>query len=307
MRMDNAAGKRIVLNITRMTVHNGPGIRTIIQFKGCPLHCLWCSTPESRNPEPELIFSPNKCINCLECIPACPLHAISPTDGSVAIDRSACNDCGACAEVCNAAALKMLGKPMTVQKILEKVKKDRVFYKHSHGGVTLSGGEPLLEPAFNLRLLKALKEENITAGVDTCGHVPWDNIEPLLPYIDFFLWDLKLMDPKEHKKLTGVGNDLILENATRVAENTVPIYIRVPLVTGYTDSDENVKAICHFARNLVSVVEINLLPLHHLGRVRYEGLGITYPMEDMPLIPDERLKSLQELVQTCGLSCDIIG
>ena len=235
----------------------------------------------------------------------CPHDAIELTEETVSIKRSHCDNCGKCALVCNAGALMFLGKSMTVAEVVNEVKKDLVFFKHSHGGVTLSGGEPLLNPDFNVRLLQALKEENISVGIDTCGFVPWESIDPVVPYTDFFLWDIKHMDPETHKKLTGVNNELILENASKVSERNVPIYIRLPVIPGYNDSEENIRATCEFARGLRSLVEVHLVPLHHLGKTRYQSLGRTYAIDNVPLIPDSVLQDMKKLVGAYGLECSI--
>lgn len=196
---------------------------------------------------------------------------------------------------------------MTIQELLDEVKKDVIFYKHSHGGVTISGGEPLLGPDFTRKLLQALKQEGISVGIDTCGHVPRANIEQMLPYIDFFLWDIKHMDPEKHRKLTGVSNKLILSNARFVSERNVPLYIRLPVIPSYNDSEENIRDACEFARGLSSVVEIDLLPLHHLGQARYESLNRPYPIANIPLIPDIVLRKMKELVESYGLKSSIVG
>jgi len=307
MRSESATAKRLVLSITRMTIHNGPGIRTLILFKGCPLHCLWCSTPESQKAEPEIAIYPSKCIHCDQCVPVCALHAINLTNETVSIDRSLCNNCGKCAQVCYPEAIKLLGQPMTVEELLTEAKKDTVIYKHSGGGVTISGGEPLLEPTFTVKLLRAFKEEHISVGVDTCGHVPWKNIEPVLPYIDFFLWDIKHMNLEKHRKFTGVSNKLILSNARRVSERNFPLYIRVAVIPGYNDSEKNIRATCEFARSLSSVVEVGLLPLHHLGNTRYDSLNRSYPVANIPLVPDSVLQSMKRLVKSYGLKCSIVS
>ena len=302
-----AASKRIVLSIARMTLHNGPGIRTLILFKGCPLSCLWCSTPEGQKGEPEIAIYPSKCIHCDRCVPVCSLQAIHLTNETISINRFLCNDCGRCADVCYSEAIRLLGQRMTVEELVEEAKKDRVFYKHSGGGVTLSGGEPLLNPDFTLRLLKALKEEGIGVGVDTCGHVPWASIEPMLPYIDFFLWDIKHMDSQKHREFTGVSNELILQNARSVSDRNIPLYIRVPIIPGYNDSEENIRATCQFARGLSSLVEVDVLPLHHLGKARYDSLNRDYPIADIPLVPDGILQHIKRLVESYGLKSDIVG
>ena len=296
---------RLVLSITRMTIHNGPGMRTLILFKGCPLHCFWCSTPESQKTEPEIAVYPAKCIQCGECVPVCPVNAIHLVDGKLSIDRSVCNACGKCAEVCNAKAIEVLGHRMTIAQLIAEVKKDEIIFKHSHGGVTISGGEPLFDADFALNLLRAFKEEGINTGVDTCGQVPWSALEPMLPYVDFFLWDIKHMDPEKHKKLTGVSNELILSNAVAVSERKVPIYIRIPIIPGCNDSEENIRATCEFAKKLSSVVEVDIMPLHHLGKARYESLNLPYPIANLALIPDDVMQGIKRLVESYGLKCVI--
>ncbi len=298
---------RMVLSINRMTVHNGPGIRTVIMFKGCHLRCVWCSTPESQSEIPEIAVYPHKCNACEQCLDSCSYGAIEIVDKKIVIDRKLCTNCGKCAEVCFYEAIQLLGKPMNVDQILAEVKKDMPFFKNSKGGVTLSGGEPLLYPDFNEQLLKAFKESDINAGIDTSGYVPWDYIEKVLPYVDFFLWDLKHMNPEKHRAFTGVSNDLILNNVRLVSEHKVPIYIRIPLIPGYTMTEENIKATCEFAQDLTSVVAVDLLPLHHLGMARYISLDRPYAIADIPLIDKEELINLKKLVESYGLECNIVG
>ena len=300
-----SSDSRLVLNITRMTIHNGPGMRTLILFKGCPLRCLWCSTPESQKTRPEIAVYPAKCIQCGDCIPACPINAIHLIEKKQVIDRAVCNVCGKCAEVCNAQAIEVLGHRMTVDQLVAEAKKDEIVFKHSHGGVTISGGEPLFDAKFALNLLRAFKKAGINTGVDTCGYSPWSDIEPILPYVDFFLWDIKDMDPKQHKKLTGVSNELILSNARAISAKGVPIYIRIPLIPGCNDSEENIRATCEFVKGLASVVEVAIMPLHHLGKARYESLNLAYPIGNLALIPDDKLQDIKKLVESYGLKCRI--
>lgn len=304
---DTTIERRNVLSITRMTNHNGPGLRTLIIFKGCPLRCLWCSTPESQKSEPEIAIYPSKCIQCGQCISSCSRKAININGEMINIERSLCDACGKCVQECYAGAIRILGQSMSVGELLEEVKKDKVIYKHSHGGVTISGGEPLLYPAFTSQLLKAFKEESINVGVDTCGYVPWVNIEPLLPYIDFFLWDIKHTDPEKHEELTGVSNELILNNVRSVSERNIPLYIRVPLIPGYNDLEENIKVLCKFSQELRSIVEVDLLPLHHLGEARYRSLDRSYPIANVPLIPDSTLQAMRKMIASYGLKCDIVN
>jgi pyruvate formate lyase activating enzyme len=288
-------------------VHNGPGIRTLVQFKGCPLRCIWCSTPESQNYKVELAVFSDRCIHCDRCLDNCPQNAIQLSPTTLNVNRDNCDVCGKCAAVCNARALSIIGKMMTVEEIVKEVKKDEIFYKHSNGGVTLSGGEPLLEIDFTLELLRSLSENRIDTGVDTCGYLSSRDIESTLPYVSFFLWDIKIMDEQKHIEFTGVSNKLILDNLKLVSNKKVPVYIRIPVIPGYNDSRENIIATCEFARDLESLVEIDLLPLHHLGEARYASLDRLYPIKGMPLIPDEKMQELKNLVETFGLNCSIIG
>ncbi|UCC15998.1 MAG: glycyl-radical enzyme activating protein [Dehalococcoidales bacterium] len=305
MLSESATGEWLVLSISRMTIHNGPGLRTVIYLKGCPLRCLWCSTPESQKTGSEIAIYPNKCIHCDLCISVCPLDAITVTDEVVSIDRSVCNNCGRCVEVCYSEAIELLGQSMTIKELVDEVTKDSAFYKRSGGGVVISGGEPLINPNYIMKLLQELKKEGINIGIDTCGYVPWTNIEKALPYIDFFLWDIKHMNAEKHRELTGVSNELILSNARAVSENNIPLYIRIPVIPGCNDSEENIRATCEFAQDLSSVVEIHLVPLHHLGKGRYDSLDRPYPINDIPLIPDNVLENLKKLVESYGLQCVI--
>lgn len=298
---------RMVLDITRMTVHNGPGIRTVISFKGCPLHCVWCSTPESQRESAEIAYYPGKCILCRDCILACPKNALVVGPKTVIIDRDLCDNCGLCVSVCHTEALKFMGRQYTVAELVDEAERDEVVYKHSGGGVTISGGEPLLKPKFTLELVKQLKNQGISAGVDTCGYVNRDNVEAVLPYIDFFLWDIKHMDEITHEKLTGVSNKRILDNLRFTSENGTPIYLRLPVIPGYNDSKENILAVRDFAQTLSSLVEIDLLPLHHLGQSRYAALGREYPLGGILLNQAEKLNSMRSLVESMGLKCKIIG
>jgi pyruvate formate lyase activating enzyme len=303
----DSAKTRLVLNISRMTVHNGPGIRTLIRFKGCPLHCVWCSTPESQDEKPEIAVFPGKCIRCNQCIEACPSNAVCLRETTLSIDRSVCDACGKCVSACYCEALRLLGQPMNVGELVREAQKDEVAYRHSGGGVTLSGGEPLLEMEFTLALLRALSEAGIGVGVDTSGCVPSRDLELALPYVRFFLWDIKTADEDRHREFTGASNRLILDNLDLVAKRGVPVYVRIPLITGFTDSRENVNAICEIARGLASLVEVDLLPLHHLGMARYASLDRRYPIEGVPLVSDSNLQDFKSQVESYGLRCSIVG
>ncbi len=295
----------MVLSIGRMTIHNGPGLRNVIYFKGCPLRCRWCSTPESQSAAPELAVYQIRCIQCNQCVTVCPLNAVSLQDKLIKVDREICNNCGKCTEVCHAEALRLLGQPMTVEELVAEAKKDVPFYRRSGGGVVISGGEPLLNPEYTLRLVKALAGEGISVGIDTSGYVPWATIEPLLPCVDFFLWDIKHLDPERHRQLTGVDNELILDNARSLSRKGAGLYIRLPVIPGCNDSEENIRATCVFAASLSSVLGFDLIPLHHLGKARYESLDRAYPIADLHLIPDSQMQDMKRLVESYGLKCTV--
>jgi pyruvate formate lyase activating enzyme len=297
----------MVIEITRMTVHNGPGIRTLILFKGCPLRCIWCSTPESQRESPEIALYPDKCILCGDCIPVCPQSAITISGKRINLNRELCDNCGQCVSVCNTKALLLFGQEYTVEELVVEVKKDEIIYKHSGGGVTISGGEPFFGPEFLLTLLQELKRNGISCGIDTCGFADRKHIEAALSYVDFFLWDIKHMNREKHIEYTGVSNELILDNLRFVSRKNIPLYLRLPVIPGYNDSEDNLLDLCDFAKTLSSLVEIDLLPLHHLGKARYTALGREYPIGEIPLIKEETLDEMKRLVESTGLKCNIIG
>lgn len=300
--------KRIVLDISRMTNHNGPGFRTLVLFKGCPLRCAWCSTPESQNMTAEIGVFDGKCTGCGVCLPVCSDGAICMENGKVRIDRSKCSYCGKCEKECYHDAIKYYGHQMEPQEVLEEILKDRILMETSGGGVTFSGGEPLIMGGdYNRVLFSSCKEEGINVGVQTCGHVPWANIENVIDYVDFFLWDIKHMDAEKHKEITGVSNELLLENLKKVSDRGVPVYIRVPVIPGFNDSEDNLLAIVDFVKTLESVEAFDILPIHHLGKTRYEGLSRPYPIGDVPLASQERMQELKHFIEDQGIPCGIGG
>ncbi|HWQ73030.1 MAG TPA: glycyl-radical enzyme activating protein [Desulfitobacteriaceae bacterium] len=298
---------RLVLSIMGTTIHNGPGIRTLVLLKGCPLRCAWCSTPESQSPTPEIGIFPDKCTRCGKCVEICPNGAMKINKEKIQIDRLKCNNCGECTKICYSEALRLYGRKMTVEELINEVKKDIIFYKHSGGGVVISGGEPLSEIQFIKEFAKACRAEGISLGVDTCGYVPRTNIEQMLEYIDYVLLDIKHMDSRRHKEITGVPNELIISNAQFISKMNVPIYIRVPVIPGYTDSEENIRAISNFAGSLHSLKEVHLMPIHHLGAKRYESLNRPYLIADIELIPQNTMESMKRLLESYGAICKIVG
>ncbi len=274
-----------VFDTQGFSVHDGPGIRTTVFFKGCPLKCLWCHSPESQRFESEIAMLSTKCVNCGRCVQACPTGArqceiTQKEDGTpnfdYSIDLDKCVRCGKCVESCLTQALYWCGVDQTVEDVMKAVRRDKPFYKKSGGGITVSGGECLAQADYIAELLKQCKEEEVSTAVDTCGYIPWASIEKVLPYTDLFLYDIKHMDSEKHKEGTGVPNELILENAKKIAENGGKFHIRVPLITGYNDSIENMEAIRDFLLPIKDSVDlIQVLPYHALGTVKWDRLNWT--------------------------------
>ncbi len=289
-----------VLRIQRMSVEDGPGIRSTVFFKGCPLRCAWCHNPESISNTPEIHWEGHKCIGCLECVNACPDHALSSTDNGIAIDRSKCKGCLTCTEICPSTALEAYGGTMTASGIIREIDKDRVYYEKSGGGVTLSGGEPTLQPAFARALLKELKEHGLHTALDTCGQCQWETLESLMPYTDLVLFDVKAIAPEQHKDYTGVTSTLILENLLKLSEfmesTGMPgsLWIRTPVIPDHTANPVNIRAIGTFIREkLIDRVERwDLCAFNKLCTHKYEGLGIEWGCRDLDLVAEDEMERL---------------
>lgn len=298
--------KGIIFNIQRYSIHDGPGIRTLIFFKGCPLRCLWCSNPESQKSSPEILFSKTKCIGCGKCAEVCPKNAIiKSTDKR--INRDICDLCLKCVETCYAEALENAGKKMTIEEIIKEIEKDRPFYEKSGGGITVSGGEPLMQPKFLKELLKICKERNINTAIETCGYVKWPIFKEVLEFVDLVLMDLKHMDSRSHEKLTGKKNEIILENIKNIAKLKKPMIIRFPLIPTYNDSIENIRKIGEFVKNLGGVDEINIIPFHRFGESKYEKLDREWTISDIKPPTQEYLEEIKKLLENYGLKVKIGG
>lgn len=295
----------VLFNIQRYSLHDGPGIRTIPFFKGCPLACKWCSNPESQRPEPELIYKKSDCIQCGKCIDACQQQAISVQNPHF-IDRQRCINCGDCTRVCPTAALEMKGKRITVREVVRELQKEENVYRRSGGGITLSGGEPLSQPDFARELLKACKEKGWHTAIETTGLTSKDVIESVFPYVDLALTDIKALNPEIHRNNTGVDNQKILENLIRISFITKTV-VRIPLIPGVNDNPEEIRAIGEFARMMQNVDTIHLLPYHTYGENKYTLLGRIYPMGDTPSIADEKVNNLKREIESLGFQCHIGG
>jgi pyruvate formate lyase activating enzyme len=305
-----------VYDIQGFSVQDGPGIRTTVFLKGCPLRCAWCHSPESQQFYAQLSWMSMKCVGvakCGKCLDACPKKAISP--GRIArhavtqeeirhihIDRSKCDNCGDCAVPCVYKALYICGADYTVEELLTRLCKDIPFYEQSGGGVTVSGGEPLSQPEFLLQLLKGLKERGIHTALDTTGYAQFEIIERVLPYTDLFLYDLKHMDSGQHKAVTGVRNELILENANKIAQAGGKMQIRVPVIPDFNDSEENIRGIGIFCKSLGSVVTvIQLLPYHNLGVMKYHRIDDSRVVLEAEPPSDDKIRFLKEVLESLGL------
>jgi pyruvate formate lyase activating enzyme len=299
----------VVFNIQHYSVHDGPGIRTTVFLKGCPLNCWWCQNPEARRLRPELFFNARNCTGCGDCVTACPTGAISLQDGLSHTDRSKCDAFGRCVEACPNEARSMAGRKVTAGEVFDEAAADAIFYADSGGGITLSGGDPLAQPEFSGALLNLARAEGIHTVVDTCGHAAWPVARSVLQLADLVLYDLKHMDPVAHEQAIGVSNGLILDNALRIRrELNVPVRIRVPVIPRFNASPENIAAVAQFvASNLGDSIPVDLLPYHRLGIGKHELLET--PSEGLAVAPptSEHMELLRSLVASFGLQARIGG
>lgn len=303
---DGGAG--LVFNVQRFSVHDGPGIRTTVFLKGCPLRCAWCCNPESQSALPRVVFWEDRCIECDVCLAVCDRGAISlNANGRKWVSPERCDLCGRCLEECFSGALEHIGRLATVEEVLAEVEQDRPFYEGSGGGVTLSGGEPLAQPAFARRLLRAFRERRIHTAVETCGYAPWDVWEALLPYVDLVLYDIKHMDPVRHEQLTGISNALIIDNLRRLSQTAVKVVVRWPVVPGCNDDTPTQEALAELLLELGTVREVHLLPYHRFGRPKYQRLGLECPLGDLPSAQPHELLGLRSLLASYGLDVKLAG
>lgn len=303
---DSLAVSGTVYDIQRFSINDGPGIRTIVFFKGCPLRCLWCSNPESQRGMPELLYSEARCIRCGECVPACPDLALALAENGVTVSRARCSACEKCSAVCPSSALRISGKRMNIAEVLNTVARDDIFYKHSRGGMTLSGGEPLTQPDFALGLLRGARARGIPTAIETTGYASAEVVERVLGAADLILYDIKHMNPAKHLWGTGVRNERILDNARLAASLGVRMIIRAPVIPEFNDAPEDVLAIGRFTQEL-GLGELHLLPYHRFGVPKYAALQREYPLPDTPLPSDEEIESLRCSLQALGLQVRIGG
>jgi pyruvate formate lyase activating enzyme len=299
----------LVFDIQTYSLHDGPGIRTLVFLKGCPLSCVWCQNPESQHPEPELLYYAERCTGCGQCLTVCPRQAIKITEGKSHTNRRLCEGCGKCVAVCPNESRILAGRTMSVAEVFQEIKKDELFYKNSGGGITLSGGEPLAQVEFSTELLTMCRQAGFHTAIETTGMIAWQVFKSILKQVDLVLYDLKHMDSVSHQRCTGVPNDLILENVKRIRkECSIPIIIRIPVIPGFNSDLKNVKSTGEFIANELGLeTKVNLLAYHRLGEPKYarlerEGWGTR-------IVPPgaKQMSDIQKTLQAFGLNVSIGG
>jgi len=298
----------IIFDIKKYAIHDGPGIRTTIFLKGCPLQCFWCHNPEGINSYPELIYQENRCLeDCLDCINVCPNKALTQQNGSIFIDRKKCALSGKCADICPTEALRIIGRKISVLELVQEIEKDRIFFEQSNGGVTFSGGEPLMQPEFLFALLEECKKRNIHTVVDTCGYTPFINFTQIKDKVDLFLYDLKIMDEKKHRDITGVSNQLILDNLKKLSELKKKINIRIPLIANLNDTEKNTLQAAEFLKSLGNIKDISLLPYHKIGIGKYKNLERKTFGSEIKTPLDEKINKIKIRFANYGFNVKIGG
>lgn len=299
--------KGMIFNIQKYSIHDGPGIRTTVFLKGCPLSCIWCHNPESQSFEPEILFYGKRCIGCEECLKQCNRGALYAKDGTMHYDREKCSLCRSCVKACYAKAREIAGELVDANYVMKQIEKDRVFYDESGGGVTFSGGEPLSQPGFLLELLERCKKNEIHTAVDTSGYANPDVVSKVSEYTDLFLYDLKFIDDEKHIKYTGVSNKLILENLKTVSRLGKKIFIRIPTIPGINDDDENIKLTADVIGSTPGVEQVNMLPYHNIAADKYRRLGRPGSLTDIKVPTAEEIERTAQKYLSYGIRVKIGG
>lgn len=296
-----------IYNIQRFSLHDGPGIRTTVFFKGCPLGCVWCHNPESKEQKSEISFQSKKCIRCGYCVSACPHMCHALVDNKHIYNRTNCTRCGLCTQKCYAGALEMIGYSITADELVIQAAADRAFYEKSGGGLTLSGGEPMVQPEFTLEIVQKAKEAGLHVCVETCGFCGTEDMLRIAPFIDFLLFDYKITDSAQHQKYTGVTNELILQNLRALDDLGKKIILRCPMVPGINLNDGHIEGIITLVKNLKNVVEIDLEPYHPLGISKCEQIGKAPAFSESGFLSKEALMEYRdEIAAKTGIAVNVI-
>ncbi len=307
MQEDVAEARGVVFNIQRFSIHDGPGIRTTVFLKGCPLRCGWCSNPESTRMGPEIITRDAKCIGCGKCVEACSQQVIAVSDNTRTIQWEKCDYCLKCAEVCPSGAIERAGEYMSVAQVMDTVARDIGFYGRTGGGMTLSGGEPLMQWQFALGLLQEARRRGFHTVLDTSGNADWEILDKVLDHVDLVLYDVKHPDSVRHQEATGVPNERILDNLRKtVAKPGLKVWVRHAVIPQFSDTEGELEKLCKLILALEPPVEkISLLPYHKFGEPKYAATGKVYPWKGIPTVSDERIGALKRLVESQGIRVDV--
>ncbi len=314
MTDNDSPSRALILELQRLSTEDGPGIRTTIFFKGCPLRCTWCQNPESISPKPQIQWTSTACIGCGTCISVCPEHALSSGDGGITIDRHLCTSCELCCRECPSTAIRMLGMRWELEKLVDEAVKDRVYFAKSGGGITLSGGDPTMQANFSVLLFKRLKKEGIHTALDTSGQCTRDVLDALLPYVDMVLYDIKEIDPDRHRAFTGVSNEKILDNLIYLCQymnshkTPAELWVRTPVIPGATAYEENIKGIGNFIASRLgnTVSRWELCSFNNLCSSKYKRLDLDWSFEDTALMSRERMEHLADCAAASGVDPAIV-